>query len=470
MKARDFLQKLRTWYARAKVELVGTDGKPGLREEEAFLREFKPDAVAIEERPVPVSIHAAMYVLCALLVVAILWSFIGTMDRIVVGQGKVVTTTPVNVLQPFAVSRILAIKVKPGDRVNKGDVLMAFDPAFASADESSLEARANELNATVERLQAEIDEAPFVVGDSPSPERRTQGEIFARRSTQLSSELEERDSNLRKIQGQISANRAAISDLQKQLKLAKQVTAMRQKLKDLGSGSELQLVIAQKDELDVGQRLREAIAQKETLEHSLAQTQAERDAYLANWRRQLNEDLVTTRQQAKEANDALGKARRMREFTALVAPMDAIVLEIADRSVGSVLREAEMAVTLVPVDAELEVEGDVLSKDVGYVSIGDPVRVKLEAYPFQKFGTLEGTLSVVSPDSVVRQGGQGQPSTTVFHVRVHIKDTVAELARRGIRLRPGLIATAEISAGHRSIASYLLYPIWRMFDEGMKEP
>jgi len=470
IKLRDMIDKARALYLGARAELVGNEGKPSLREEAAFLRDFKPDAIAIEEQPVPITIHAVMYVLCALLVIAILWSFIGAMDRIVVGQGKVTTTTPVVVLQPFAVSRILAIKVKPGDHVKKGDVLISFDPAFANADESSLEARASELNATVTRIQAEIEETAFEIGKSPAAELRAQGEIFERRRAQYTSELAERDSSLRKTESQIAANQAAIGDLQKTLVLAKQVTGMRQKLKDLGSGSELQLVIAKKDELDVGQRLREAIAQKDTLEHNLAQARAERDAYLANWWRQLSEDLVATRQRAKEANDALAKARRMREFTALTAPVDGIVLEIADRSVGSVLREAEMAVTLVPADAELEVEGDVLSKDVGYVSVGDPVRVKLEAYPFQKFGTLTAALTVVSPDSIVRQGAQGQSSTTVFHVRVRLEENAATLAARGIRLRPGLVATAEISSGRRSIASYVLYPVWRMFDEGMKEP
>jgi len=468
-RVRAFLQRLKKRASKGvREELLGAGSAATIRQEAAFLREFKPDATAIEERPVPISIHATMYTLCALLVVAIIWAFVGTIDRIVVAQGKVSTTVPVLVLQPFAVSRILAIHVHAGDRVHKGDPLITFDPAFAKADESSLIGRLSELSATRERMEAEISGTVFEAGPDAPPERVTQAEIFQRRQSQLASELAERDSNLRKIAAQRASNRAAIAGLKKQVVLAHEVTQMRQTLKDKNIGSELQLVVAKKDELDTQQRLRDAVTQSSDLEHGLAQATAERNSYLENWRRQLSEDLVTARQQEKEAADALSKAKRLREFTNLVAPVDGVVLEIADRSSGSVLKEAETAVTLVPAGAALEVDADVLSKDIGYVSVGDPVRVKLEAYPFQKFGTIEGTLTNVSPDSVVREVGHS--SLTVFHVTVHLKDSVDKLAARGIRLGPGLIATAEITTGRRSIASYVLYPVVRMFDEGMKEP
>lgn len=451
---------------KARDELLGSGAT--LRRETAFLREFKPDDVAIEEKPVPISIHATLYTVLAIIVIAIVWAFVGTMDRIVVAQGKVATSTPLVVLQPFAVSRILAIKVKAGDHVKKGDVLIAFDPAFAQADESSYVGRVAELNATRERMEAELGGVPFVAGDNATPERKTQEEIYQRRTAQYTSEFASKETDVKKVSQQREAIAQTVSRLRRELVLARKVTAMRKELAEKKVGSELQLVIAQKDELNTEERLTAAISQGESLQQEQLQAESARDAYLANWRRQLSEDLVNARQQLKEASDNLSKAQRMREFASIVAPADGIVLEVADRSVGSTLREAETAVTLVPGNAALEVDADILSKDVGYVSVGDPVRVKLEAYPFQKFGTLAGKLLVVSPDSIVREVGQS--SITVFHAKVHLNDTVEALAARGIRLRPGLIATAEITAGHRSIASYLLYPVLRMFDEGLKEP
>ena len=107
-----------------------------------------------------------------------------------------------------------------------------------------------------------------------------------------------------------------------------------------------------------------------------------------------------------------------------------------------------------PDAADLYVEANVPSRDVGYVKVGNKVRVKLEAYPFQRYGTLDGVLEVISADSVsLKQDDQSQ---LVYRVRVRLVQTPAELAERAIRLRPGLVATAEITTGKRSIASY--YP------------
>ena len=108
---------------------------------------FKPDAIAIEEAPVPVSAHAALYIVVSLLVIAILWAIFGSLDRIVVAQGKIATRTPMLVMQPFITSRILAINVTAGDHVHKGQVLVKFDPAFAQADVASLQNKVESLTA-----------------------------------------------------------------------------------------------------------------------------------------------------------------------------------------------------------------------------------------------------------------------------------------------------------------------------------
>ena len=108
---------------------------------------FKPDAAAIEEAPVPLSAHIALYTVLALLIIAILWSIFGSVDRIVVAPGKVATRTPMIVMQPFTTSRILQVDVKAGDHVGKGQVLVVFDPAFAQADVASLLQKVETLTA-----------------------------------------------------------------------------------------------------------------------------------------------------------------------------------------------------------------------------------------------------------------------------------------------------------------------------------
>jgi HlyD family secretion protein len=196
----------------------------------------------------------------------------------------------------------------------------------------------------------------------------------------------------------------------------------------------------------------------------------ERQAFIQKWRSDHNQQLVQARQDLAEASETLNKASRMRELTEITAPVDGTVLQVADRSEGSVLREAETLVTLVPDGADLYVEANVPSRDISYLKVGDAVRVKLEAYPFQRYGTLNGMLKVISADSVPLKEGDDDQSKLVYRVDVHLTDSLAGLAARGIRIRPGLVATAEVKTGRRSIISYILDPILRTADESMREP
>lgn len=429
---------------------------------------FKPDAIAIEEAPIPVSANAALYVVVALLVIAILWSLIGSVDRIVVAPGKIATRTPMVVLQPFTTSRILAIPVQPGDHVKKGQVLVSFDPAFAEADVASTEHKVKSLTAQTERLEAELAGQPFTVQPTDNRERQTQAQIYAQEMAQFSAEMAQRDSRVAAIDSQLRADNAAVTGLKQQLEMSNKVVDIYQRLLDQKAGAPLDVMKAQSNSVDVNMKLTNTIGDVKKLAQQRAETEAERRSYLDKWRSDHNQQLVQSRQDLAEASETLSKARRMKDFTELRAPASGTVLQIADRSVGSVLREAETAVTIVPDGAKLYVEANVPSRDVSYLKVDQDVRVKLEAYPFQKYGTLNGKLIVLSADSIPLK--EGDESKLVYRAQVQLTDSPSVLAKKGLKVRPGLVASAEIKTGKRSIASYILNPVLRTADEGMREP
>ena len=434
---------------------------------DALIHDFKPDAASVEEAPIPISAHSALYVVVAALLFAILWSILGTLDRIVVAQGRIVTSVPLIVMQPLTTSRIERVHVRAGEHVARGQTLISFDPAFAEADVSTLEQRLRSLEAEIARLDAELAGAGRFIADT-GPEWQAQAQIFAQRRSQFAAELAVRDSRQRQVDAQIAADEESIAGLTRQLELARRVAAIRRELQARDAGSMLELMTAEKDEIDFDLRLKNTVASRDRNLHSRAEIAAERQSFLDQWRGGLNERLVAARQEASQARENLNKARRLSDLTELRAPVDAIVLEMAERSEGSVLREAETLITLVPDDARLSIEADILSRDVGFIAVGDPVRVKLEAYPFQQYGTLAGQLETVSPDSVPAR--ENDRNNVVFHAQIQLDETAGDAAGRGIRLRPGLVATAEIKAGERSIISYVLDPVMRIRDEGMREP
>ena len=428
---------------------------------------FRSDAAAIEEAPVPLSAHAALWVVLALLIAAMVWAAVGTVDRIVVAPGKIATRTPMLVMQPFSTSRIVGIAVKPGDHVVKGQVLARFDPAFAQADVSSMQQKVDSLTAQVQRLEAQLAGRVFTAGPEAGPERLSQEQIFVQESADLQSSLNQRDARLAQINSQVAVDETTLPGIRRQLDMAQGVVAMYQRLAAQKAAATLDIMRSQSSLIDAQNRLEGTSGDRDKLTHQRAEVAQERQSFLEKWRSDHNQQLVEARQNLAEAIETLNKANRMQDFTQLTAPVDGTVQDVADRSVGSVLREAETLVTLVPDDADLYVEAQVPARDIGYLKLGQTVRVKLESYPFQRFGTASGVLTVISPDSQALK--EGDDAHRVYQVQVRLNDT-AELAARSIHLKPGLVASAEIKTGGETIATYILRPVLRIGDESLREP
>jgi hemolysin D len=150
------------------------------------------------------------------------------------------------------------------------------------------------------------------------------------------------------------------------------------------------------------------------------------------------------------------------------------VLEVAKRSVGSVIQAAEPVVTMVPTSAGLISEIMINSADVGYTKLGDEVAIKMDAFPYQRHGVLTGRLRSIGQDSISPNGAgaaapaAGQP---IFHrSHVELTNTKLQALPEGAHLIPGMTLTAEIKVGARSVISYFLYPISRGFSESIREP
>ena len=438
------------------------------RDFDRIVNEFKSEAGAVEEAPTPINAHIALYVVLTLLTVAVIWSIVGQVDRIVIAPGKISTRAATLVMQPFATSRIIQIDVRPGDHVRKGQALVLFDPAFAQADVASLQQKVAMLTAQTERLDAELRGIPYRARPGDGAERITQAQIYDQEVTNYQAEIVALESRLGQTVAQLQMDEASLPGLQNQLQMARSLVDIQQQLQAKKAAAPLDVMRAQNGAIDAELRVTNTLGDRNKLRSQRAELEQERRAYMEKWRSDHNQQLVEARQQLSESSETLRKAQRLNDFTALVAPADGTVQAVAERSVGSVVREAETLVTLVPDGTDLYVESNVSSRDVSYLETGQLVRVKLETYPFQRFGTVTGVLEMLSPDSApVSEKDQGQ---MVYHARVRLTESVGSLAGRGILLRPGLVASAEIKTGKRSIASYILNPVLKISDESMREP
>jgi HlyD family secretion protein len=308
-----------------------------------------------------------------------------------------------------------------------------------------------------------------------------QARLFTQRKGYYAASLDNYDAQIASLQAELATNQSEEALTAKRLETQRSIEAMRSELMRAETGSRLNFLLAQAARLEVEDNLSHMRGDQVDLTHKLEKTRAERQVFIEDFRRTALQDLVDTLAKRNAAAEDLKKAELRQHLVVLATPVDAVVLEIAHRSIGSVVREAETLFSLVPSDAALQAEVNVDSKDIGEVAVGQPVRIKFDAFPFQKHGTASGTVRVISQDSFAPEAsgeaaGRGpreetaRPSKPYYRVLVDLTDMRMRGLPDRFQMLPGMTLTAEMNVGRRSVISYFLYPLLRGLDESIREP
>lgn len=425
---------------------------------------FQDPLEAVIAEPPPPLLRGVHWLVAALFAALVGVAAVAQVDVVVAGAGRLAPDAPPIVLQPMERAVIREIRVRPGEAVRQGDVLALLDPSFAEADRAALSAQRHGLAATLARLEAELAGQP--APDAPDRDARLQAGLQAQREAFVTTRLRAFEEEM---QGQRTAIRAledADAAAAEQVAIARDVEALRARLLEGQIGSRLALLDSRARRIAAEQQREQDRARLEALRHALAQKQAERQGFLDDWRRQSLEDLARLRGDLARVEEALAKATRLAELTTIAAPADGTVLDVARRSAGSILREAEPLVTLVPAGAPLIAEISLRSADVGQARPGDAAVVKVDAFPWQRHGALSGRLRAIAQDSRGEEGAPAVPAAALHRAQVVLD--APRLA--GGTPMPGMTVTAEIHVGTRSLLATLLQPLIRGARESLREP
>jgi hemolysin D len=433
--------------------------------------EFLPDADAIERLPLPASVRSTVYVLSAALLCFVLWASFSQVEKIVVAQGRLITPLPNIVVQPLETSIIQNIEVRVGQVVRKGEVLATLDPTFAKADEAQLRVRLQSLDTQTKGLAGEL-KGQYSRYAGKDPDRKLQNELAAERTAHYEAQLAKMDQNLARLEAGIQTNLRDQEVLSLRLKSLLEMESMQESLMAQQFGARLHLLEAREKRLNGQREMDMAASKAHELMREKAALQAERVAFVKGWRQKTMEDLLSTSRERDGINEQLMKADKRKQLVSLVSPVDAVVLEMAKLSQGSVVQAAEKMFTLVPLGDVLEAEVSVDAVDIGYVKTGDRVHLKFDAFPFQKHGALEGKLRTLSEDAFKRDVMANSGNSASFYLgRISLADVnnLRNMPEK-TRLLPGMTLSAEIVVGKRSVMSYLLWPMMKAMDEAIREP
>lgn len=438
----------------------------------SVVREFQSDAAEIEQRNPPRLARMTVYCVVALIAAAVTWASVSQVDMIVTAQGKLVTTRPNLVVQPLETSVIREIHVKPGDRVNRGDLLATLDPTFSQADLDQLRSRVAAFDATIARLRAELDRTEYVVTSHANADELLQQKVFLQRKTTYDAQFQNYEAQIASAQANLKTAQDEEAVLVQRLDNMQLVETMRSTLMAKEVGSRLNFLLSRDARLEVESNLARVRGSIVDNSHRFDRARADQKVFAEEFLRTAYQELVETLSKRQGAAEELKKAELRRQLIVLQAPADAVVLEIANRTVGSVVREAETLFVLVRRDMQLQAEVNVEGRDIGQVTVGQPVRIKFEAFPFQKYGTATGEVRVISQDAFspdAKAEGARRTTAPYYRVLVDLQDTHLRLPPERIQLIPGMAVTAEMKAGQRSVISYFLYPLLRGLDESIRE-
>ena len=438
-----------------------------------LIAEFQSDAVEVEQRSPPRFARLTLYCVLALIVVAVTWASVSQVDMIVTAQGKLVTMRPNLVVQPLETSVIREIHVKAGDRVNRGDLLATLDPTFSQADHDQLRNRVAAFDASIARLRAELAGSDYVVTNFGDADAVLQHKMFLQRKSARDAQMQNFDAQIASAQANLKTAQNEETVLVQRLDNMRSIESMRSTLMDKEVGSKLNFLLSRDARLDVESNLARVRGNIADYTHRVDKARADQKVFAEDFRRTAYQDLVETLTKRDSASEELKKVELRRQLIVLRAPADAIVLEIASRTIGSVVREAETLFVLVPRDVPLQAEVNVEGKDVGQISVGQSVRIKFEPFPFQKYGTGTGVVRVISQDSFApdpKAEAARRAIVPYYRVLVDLSDVQLRFPGDRVQLIPGMAVTAEMKVGQRSVISYFLYPLLRGLDESIREP
>lgn len=439
---------------------------------------FQGDLVRLLEEPLPKGIRGTIYYCVGLALTALLVATIFHVDVVVVGGGKLTYDGQPIVLQPFERAMLKSLLVRPGDMVQKGQTLATLDPTFSQADLGALDDRKKALGAQVSRLEAEAYGRAYAPELSDNRSALLQAEIYRQRSTEYQSRLRAYDETVQESKAGLARLQSEMGILREQLEVSASIESMQENLLNLQTNSKLEFLAAKSTRLRAERDFREAKERLVELQHRIEMALAQRESFVQEWRRTVLEELNRCRSEEAQVDAGLKKSERINSLVTITAPEDGMVIELASRSVGSIVRDAEPLVVMVPSSAPLICEIEISSAEVGEVSVGDSVLVKVDAFPFQRFGGVWGTIRSISHESFP-MGASGEMDSLsskkaiarggAHRVSVDLSDNRVELLPVGRALFPGMTARGEVHVGKRRLINYILHPLLRGLRESFRE-
>jgi hemolysin D len=435
--------------------------------------DFAPDLLAIQERPPQRMPRALLLTVAALLGLLIVWALFAKLDVIASAEGRLVPLTFTKVVQPADAGVVSEILVKDGDLVQEGQVLMRLDARLSQADTQALGTDVAMRKLTLKRIDAELADRAFLPGKDDPIElyNQIEGQFRARRQAYQDAVAQENEA-LNKARADLQASQQVLSKLTQTLPTYKQSAEAYKKLVQEGFVGEVVGAEKTREAIEKEQDLKAQAANVRSLQASIAQSERKVTALRSQYRSQLENERMETLSVLNRSGQELEKSNVRAGLLEIKAPNAGVVKDLAVTTKGAVVAAGALLMNVVPANEPMQAEVLLRNEDVGFITAGQPAQIKVAAYPFQKYGLMQGKVALVSADSIdPKQATQGQVPALTYRALISLDTTHLQSQATGekLPLNAGMVVTAEIHQGRRSVIEYLLSPVRKVAQEAARE-
>jgi hemolysin D len=463
-------------------------------------REFLPAALEVLETPPSPMSLALIAVVCALVATALAWSWFGQLDIYATARGKFVPHGYSKVIQPLEPGKVSVIAVKQNQVVKVGEVVMLLDSseirAEIAADAQGFEARRAEAarrDAALSSVAGGRLQSPHEIRwleEIPEEIRQREANILVKDVDELTAEIKllearrlEKEAAVKELDGSIAAERRLIETLTDRV-------ALKQTLIDRNVGTKTGFIDAMQALREGETQLAGYIGKRDEARAELDSIESQRAAKIEEFLADNTRKMAEANRLADEKKADRDKAQVKLEHTILRAPVDGVVQSLAVTSVGQVVTTGQELMSILPATTPLEIQAYVSNEDIGFILAGQDAVVKIDAFPFARFGTLSAKVIEIAQDAIPadtanrelvdktnisNQNGRNltptaQPMTDlVFEAKLLPETTTISINDKNLSLSPGMTVTVEIKTGTRRIINYVFSPLVEIFSKGMKE-
>ncbi len=396
------------------------------------------------------------------------WAHYAVLDEVTRGEGRVVPSSKVQVIQNLEGGILAETLVREGDIVNTGDILVRIDNTAAQASLRDLQSQYYTLLATVERLDAEQQGREMIIGDEVRKNApiavADQESLYDFRRRQLQAQISVLEAQASQRKQEVAEMQSRRKQLRRSLELAREELSITEPLVRNGVVPRVDLLRIERQVADLEGEISTITLSIPRLRSAATEAEQRIEEVRLSAKSESANELNRTRAELKSVRETLfaGKDRVTR--TEVRSPVHGTIKELKHSTVGGVIRPGEDILEIVPLDDRLLIEAQIRPTDIAFLRPGQPSIIKVAAYDFSIYGGLKAKVEHISADTIKDEQGDS------FY-RVYLRTDRNTLAHQGNELPiiPGMTTTVEVLTGKKSVLDYLLKPILKARERALRE-